>query len=83
VLQGEGSQAAARAATLVGELGLDALVPDLVAAFPRFFDDLPRADPGCSAKTAIVEALRRLGHDDRALALGETARAFGRTCDHP
>jgi HEAT repeat protein len=51
----------------VGELGLEALVPDLVAAFPRFMEGLPRADPGCSAKTAIVEALRRLGHDDRQL----------------
>jgi HEAT repeat protein len=51
----------------VGELRLEALVPDLVAAFPRFLDGLPRADPGCAAKTAIVEALRRLGHDDRLL----------------
>jgi len=30
-------------------------------------ENLPRADPGCSAKTAIVEALRRLGHDDQEL----------------
>jgi HEAT repeat protein len=48
-------------------MGIEALVPDLVAAFPRFFDGLPRTDPGCSAKTAIVEALRRLEHDDPAL----------------
>jgi HEAT repeat protein len=67
VLSSEGSHAVARAAALVGELGLEALVPDLVAAFPRFFDGLPRADPGCAAKTAIVEALRRLDHDDPAL----------------
>jgi hypothetical protein len=67
VLQGESSHAVARAAALVGELGLEPLVPELVAAFPRFFADLPRADPGCSAKTAIVEALRRLGHDDSSL----------------
>ncbi len=67
VLSSEGSHAVARAAVLVGGLGLEALVPDLVAAFPRFFDGLPRADPGCAAKTAIVEALRRLEHDDRAL----------------
>ena len=67
VLSSEGPHAVARAAAIVGELGIEALVPDLVAAFPRFFDGLPRADPGCSAKTAIVEALRRLGHDDRAL----------------
>lgn len=67
VLRGEGSHAVARAAALVGELGLEPLVPELVACFPRFFAGLPRADPGCSAKTAIVEALRRLGHDDAAL----------------
>jgi len=67
VLSSEGSHAVARAAAIVGELGLEALVPDLVAAFPRFFEGLPRADPGCSAKTAIVEALRRLDHDDPAL----------------
>ena len=67
VLEGEGSHAVARAATLVGELGLGALVPDLVAAFPRFFEDPVRTDPGCAAKTAIVEALRRLEQDERAL----------------
>jgi HEAT repeat protein len=67
VVQKEGCHAVARAAALVAELGLEALVPDLVAAFPRFLADLPRADPGCSAKTAIVEALRRLEHVDAAL----------------
>jgi hypothetical protein len=67
VLGGEGSHAVARAATLAGELGLEPLVPDLSRAFSRFFHDLPRTDPGCSAKTAIVEALRHLGHDDRTL----------------
>jgi len=67
VLGGEGSHAVARAAALVGELGLEALVPDLVAALPRFFEDPVRTDPGCSAKTAIVEALRRLEQDERAL----------------
>ena len=67
VLSGEGSHAVARAAALVAELGLAPLVPELVLCFPRFFADLPRADPGCSAKTAIVEALRRLGHEDAPL----------------
>jgi HEAT repeat protein len=67
VLASEGPHAVARAAAIVGERGIEALVPDLVAALPRFFDSLPRADPGCSAKTAIVEALRRLEHDDPAL----------------
>jgi HEAT repeat protein len=67
VLSSDGSHAVARAAALVGELGLDALASDLAAAFPRFFEGLPKSDPGCSAKTAIVEALRRLEHDDPAL----------------
>ena len=67
VLASDGSHAVARAAALVGELELEALVPELVEAFPRFFDDLPKADPGCSAKTAIVEALRRLGRDEAEL----------------
>jgi hypothetical protein len=67
VLSSEGSHAVARAAAIVGELGIEALVPDVVAAFPRFFEGLPKADPGCAAKTAIVEALRRLEHDDPAL----------------
>ncbi len=67
VFSSEGSHAVARAAAIAGELGLDALVPDLVAAFPRFFVGLPKSDPGCSAKTAIVEALRRLEHDEPAL----------------
>jgi hypothetical protein len=67
VLSSDGSHAVARAAALVGELGVGALVPDLVDAFPRFFAGLPKSDPGCSAKTAIVEALRRLEHDDPAL----------------
>ena len=67
VLHGEGSHAVARAAALACELGLEPLVPELAASFPRFFADLPRTDPGCSAKTAIVEALRRLGYDDASL----------------
>ncbi len=67
VLRSEGSHAVARAAAIAGELALEPLVPDLVASFPRFFVDLPRSDPGCAAKTAIVEALRRLEHDDAGL----------------
>ena len=67
VLQTEGSHAVARAAALVGELGLAALAPDLVAAFDRFLVNPVRSDPGCSAKTAIVSALRRLEHDAGAV----------------
>ena len=67
VIAGDGSHAVARAAAIAGEHGLDALATDLAAAFPRFFEKPERTDPGCSAKTAIVEALRRL--DQPAVAL--------------
>jgi hypothetical protein len=67
ILESDSSHAVARAAALVGEAGLVALAPELVAAFPRFFAALPKSDPGCSAKTAIVEALRRLGRDEAAV----------------
>ena len=67
VLAREGSLAAARAAAIAGDFALTALVPDLVSAIARFFDEPVKTDPGCKAKTAIVEALRRLDHDDLAL----------------
>jgi len=53
----------ARAADLVGELGITTLVPEMIAAFDRFLVD-PSKDKGCLAKTAIVEALTRLEHPD-------------------
>ena len=67
VLASEGSHAVARAAALVAELELEPLASDLAAAIPRFFADLPKSDPGCTAKTAIVEALRQLGQPQEAL----------------
>jgi HEAT repeat protein len=60
----EGSLAVAKAAAMVGDFTLGALVADLKAAFDRFFDQAARSDPGCAAKRAIVEALRRLDHGD-------------------
>lgn len=61
VLAGRSSHAAARAAAIAGELEIDALVPDLVAAFQRFMDNPVKSDPGCAAKAAIAEALYRIG----------------------
>lgn len=54
----------ARAATLAGERGLHELIPDLLAAWPRFLDDPVKADPRCLAKTAICGALLKLEYDD-------------------
>jgi HEAT repeat protein len=52
----------ARAASVCADLRLDALIPDLLAAFDRFFLDPAKSDPRCSAKHAIASALRSLGH---------------------
>lgn len=50
--------------SLAAELGLQELIPDLLAAFDRFVIDAIKCDPQCWAKNAIVKALKDLGHDD-------------------
>jgi HEAT repeat protein len=60
--------AVAKAARLAGELERNALAPDLVAAFERILGG-SAADPGCTAKAAIADALYRLGHDAAAVFL--------------
>lgn len=45
------------AAEVTKKLELSALVPDLVAAFPRFLHDGVKSDKGCHGKNHIVEAL--------------------------
>ena len=68
VLSSEGSHAVARAAAIVGRAGDRGARPRPGRAPSRASSmDSRRADPGCAAKTAIVEALRRLESDDRAL----------------
>jgi HEAT repeat protein len=52
--------AVARAAGLVAELELSALVGDLEAAFDRLMKDPARSDKGCGGKAAIARALDRL-----------------------
>lgn len=52
-----------RAATVAGERGLDALIPDLATAFDRFLTDAVKTDPQCWAKNAIVKSLKDLGYD--------------------
>lgn len=54
----------ARAAEIVGELGLEQFLPALVAAFDRFLIDSVRRDPTCAAKIAIAEALNKLEFRD-------------------
>ncbi len=69
VLARESSHAVAKAARISGEAGLETLVPDLLAAFQRLLKGAVRADPGCTAKTTVVEALLRLEHEDEEVFL--------------
>ena len=52
----------AKAAQIVCQLGLQALIPDLVTALDRHHTDPVKSDPQCWAKHAIVQALGELGH---------------------
>jgi hypothetical protein len=49
-----------RAAEIAGEFLISELEPHLVEAFDRFMNNPAKTDPGCIAKTAIVEALYRM-----------------------
>jgi hypothetical protein len=67
IVSRESSLAVAKAAAIVSDFTLGGLVTDLEAAFDRFFAEPVRSDPGCGAKRAIVEALRRLDHGNLEL----------------
>lgn len=54
----------ARAAEIVAEWQVSALIPDLVAAFGRLAEDGVRRDPTCAGKVAIVAALREMDYSD-------------------
>ena len=53
----------AKAARLAGELEIAALAGDLAGAFERLFPEGAEADPGCTAKAAVAEALYKIGDD--------------------
>jgi hypothetical protein len=59
----------AKAAAIVATLGLNQLIPDLLAAYLRFFSDPAKTDPQCWAKDALCKALGDLGHEDSATYL--------------
>jgi len=60
---------AAEAATITGESEIRQLEDDLIEAFDRFMLDPAKTDPLCVAKTAIAEALYRLGARRESLFL--------------
>ena len=54
----------AKAADLVREIRVPDLIPELLAAFDRFFSDPVKTDPQCWAKNAISRALAALDFQD-------------------
>lgn len=57
----------AKAAALAALLGLNALIPDLSAAFELSLEKGAERDAQCWAKNALAKALKDLGHDDSAV----------------
>ena len=59
----------AKAADIIREFQLEKLLPDLLAAFDRFFDDPVKTDPQCWAKNALSRTLAAFEHQDAAVFL--------------
>jgi hypothetical protein len=56
----------AKAADIVAQRRLEALLPDLLAAIDRFFEDAEKRDPQCWAKNSLSRALAALDMQDPA-----------------
>jgi hypothetical protein len=52
----------AKAARMVADAELFALLPDVLASYDRFFLDAAKTDPQCWAKNALVKTLVKLEH---------------------
>jgi hypothetical protein len=52
----------AKAAKLIADVQLVVLLPDVLAAFERFFIDAAKSDPKCWAKDALAKTLVKLEH---------------------
>jgi HEAT repeat protein len=68
-LESENNYLVAKASNLVVAHGLMALLPDVLAAFHRFFIDPVKSDPQCWAKNALVKALVKLECRDATVYL--------------
>lgn len=55
---------AAKAAALVARWERRELLPDLLDAYARFFEDPVKTDPQCTGKAALAQALKDLGCED-------------------
>ncbi len=76
----------AKAATIAGHHGIDALIPNLLEAFDRFCDNPVKRDPGCLAKEAAIATLDQMDYGDAAIFLRgikwiQAEPAYGRPVD--
>jgi hypothetical protein len=55
----------AKAARMVADCELLALLPDVRAAYNRFFENAEKSDPQCWAKNALVKTLVKLEHREK------------------
>jgi len=58
-----------KAADLVAKFRLAVLIPELLVAFDRFFNDPLETDPQCWAKNSLARALAAFEHQDAAVFL--------------
>jgi len=58
-----------KAADLVREFRLTSLIPELIVAFGRFFENPEKTDPQCWAKNALSRALAALDHQEAEVFL--------------
>lgn len=65
-LQDRSNLVIAQAAKIAGELHKTSLIPDLLAAFSRLFENPVKTDAKCWGKTAIIRALTVLDHSEAA-----------------
>jgi HEAT repeat protein len=56
----------AKSATVAADLRLGDLIPDLLRAFDRLFEGLPKSDPQCWGKNAVAKALKDLDYCESA-----------------
>jgi HEAT repeat protein len=63
-LQDRSNYLAKKAAEIIEAAKLDELIPELRAAFERLAIEPEKSDAGCLGKTAVMQALVNLGHDD-------------------
>ena len=67
----------ARAAAVVGELGITELAPDLETSIEPFFTEPVKTDKGCIAETAIIKCLAKLEEGSPDVFLRWLLRSVG------